>query len=172
MQALDWRGKFDVAVCAFGIFFAEDMSSQLLRIADTVKPGGRVMISSFAKDYMQSLRSLMVARLGRFSVETPLQTWLRTAEPQACRELFAGAGLRDVEVEAKNLGYFLAGAEEWWQVVWSAGFRRMLVRLSLPDQARFKEQHLAEIEALRTPDGIWMDVPALFTIGSKPGSDG
>ena len=112
MQALDWRGKFDVAVCAFGVFFAEDMSSQLLRIADTVKPGGRVMISSFAKDYMQSLRSLMVARLGRFSIETPLQTWLRTAEPQAC------------------------------------------------------------LEALRTPDGVWMDVPALVTIGSKPGSDG
>jgi hypothetical protein len=130
------------------------------------------MSGSFAKDYMQPPRSLMVARLGRFSVPAPPQTWLRIAEPQGCRGLLGSAGLRDVEVEAKNLGYFLASAEEWWQVVWNAALRRMLGRLSLPDQAHFEAQRLARIEALRTPDGIWMDIPVLFTIGSKPGSDG
>jgi len=50
MQNLDFSGGlFDVAVCAFGIFFVEDMESLLLRIASTVKPGGRIMISNFQK---------------------------------------------------------------------------------------------------------------------------
>ena len=168
MQALDWRDKFDVAVCAFGIFFVEDMNAQLRRIAATVKPGGRVLISNFAETYMQPLRSLMLARLARFSVPSGPQTWLRIAEPGACRELFASAGLCAIEVEEQNLGYFLAGADEWWQVIWNAGFRRLVARLSLPDQASFKAQHLAEVEALRTSDGIWMDVPVLFTVGRKP----
>lgn len=48
MQNLNFSdGLFDVAVCAFGIFFVKDMENQLLRIASTVKPGGRIMISNF-----------------------------------------------------------------------------------------------------------------------------
>ena len=169
MQALGWQDKFDAAVCAFGIFFVADMDAQLRRIAATVKPGGRVMISNFAKDYMVPLRSLMVARLDGFGVQTPPQTWLRIAYPEACRELFEKAGLRDIQVESRNLGYFLAGADEWWDVIWNAGFRRMIGRLSPTDQASFKQQHLAEIEALRTSEGIRMDVPVLFTSGIAPG---
>ncbi len=48
MQNLNFPdGLFDVAVCAFGIFFVEDMESQLSHIAYAVKPGGRIMISNF-----------------------------------------------------------------------------------------------------------------------------
>jgi ubiquinone/menaquinone biosynthesis C-methylase UbiE len=169
MQALGWPDRFDAAVCAFGIFFVEDMDAQLRRIAATVKPGGRVMTSNFRKDYMEPLRSLMVARLNRFGVQTPPQIWLRIAHPEACRALFEGAGLRDVQVENRDLGYFLASADEWWDVIWNAGFRRMIGRLPPAQQASFKQEHLAEIEALRTKDGIRMDVPVLFTSGIAPG---
>jgi ubiquinone/menaquinone biosynthesis C-methylase UbiE len=169
MQALGWQGRFDAAVCAFGIFFVEDMDAQLRRIVATVKPGGRVMISNFREDYMEPLRSLMVTRLDRFGVQTPPQTWLRIAHPEACRALFEGAGLRDVQSESRNFGYFLAGANEWWDVIWNAGFRRMVGRLPPAQQASFKQQHLAEIEALRTSEGIRMDVPVLFTSGIAPG---
>lgn len=165
MQALPWRRRFDVAVCAFGIFFVDDMDAQLRRIADTVKTGGRVLITNFAKDYMEPERSLMMARLRRFGVEPPPQTWLRIAHPEGCRELFARAGLVDVTVEVKDLGYPLAHAEDWWEVIWNAGFRRLLSRVAPAEQPSFKGEHLAEIEALRTPAGIPMPVPALFTTG-------
>jgi ubiquinone/menaquinone biosynthesis C-methylase UbiE len=167
MQSLVWQARFDWAVCAFGIFFVEDMEAQLVRIAATVKPGGRVMISNFAADYMEPLRSLMVARIARFGVQAPPQTWLRIASEEGCRSFFERAGLHDVEVERKDLGYFLTRAEEWWDVVWNAGFRRMIGRLSAEEQARFKEQHLAEIEALRPQDGIRMNVGVLFTSGTR-----
>jgi ubiquinone/menaquinone biosynthesis C-methylase UbiE len=40
MQNLNFSDDlFDVAVCAFGIFFVEDMESQLSHIASRVKPG-------------------------------------------------------------------------------------------------------------------------------------
>ena len=169
MQSLPWRAKFDIAVCAFGIFFVEDMDAQLGHIAATVRPGGQVMITNFARDYMQPLRSVMLARLGQFGIQPPPQTWLRIAEKEGCRRLFETAGLRNVQVERTDLGYFLANAEQWWDVVWNAGFRRMLARLSPDAQARFKQQHLAEIESLRSKDGIWMDVGVLVTNGTVPG---
>jgi ubiquinone/menaquinone biosynthesis C-methylase UbiE len=169
MQALAWAARFDAAVCGFGLFFVEDMEAQLPRIVATVKPGGRVMVSAFAEGYMDPLRSLMVARLERFGVVLPPQTWLRIARPEACHALFANAGLAGIQVERRNLGYSLAGPEEWWKVIWNAGFRRMVGRLSPAEQASFRDQHLTEIEALRTPDGIRMDVGVLFASGVVPG---
>lgn len=168
MQALGWQARFDVAVCAFGIFFVDDMDTQLRHIASAVKPGGRIMISNFCEDYMEPMRSLMMVRLGRFGVSAPAPTWLRIGNEAGCRSLFAQAGLGDVEVERQDLGYFLAGADDWWNVIWNAGFRRLVGRVDPADQARFKEQHLAEVEALRTPEGIRMGVPALFSVGTKP----
>ncbi len=170
MRALPWQRRFHAAVCAFGLFFVEDMEAELACITETVKPGGQVMISSFAEDYMQPLRSLMVERLRSFGVEAAPQTWLRVAQPEGCRALFATAGLRDIEVERREMGYALADPAEWWEVVWNAGFRRMVARLAPADRARFKAEHLAEVEALRTADGIPMPVPVLFTRGVVAGS--
>lgn len=169
MQDLPWRRRFDVATCAFGIFFVEDMDAQLRRIADTVKPGGRVAITNFAKDYMEPQRSLMMARLRQFGVEPSPQTWLRIGHADGCRELFEKAGLVDITVEREDLGYPLARAEDWWEVIWNAGFRRLLNRVPPADQPAFKTQHLAEIDALRTPAGIPMPVPAYFTTGVVAG---
>lgn len=163
------ENTFDAAVCAFGIFFVEDMDAQLAHIASAVKPGGRIMISNFQKTYFHPLKDLMAKRLSGYGVQMPPQTWKRVATEAGCRQLFEKTGLVDIRVESKNVGYHLASAEEWWDVVWNAGFRRMVSQLSTQDQARFKQEHLCEIEALRTDKGIWLDVGVLYTIGTKPG---
>ncbi len=169
MQALGFTGShFDVAVCAFGIFFVEDMDAQLAHIASTVKPGGRIMISNFQENYFYPLKELMVKRLLKYGVQMPPQTWKRISNEAGCRELFEKAGLTHVEVDRKNAGYHLDSAEQWWDVVWDAGFRRMVSRLSARDQERFKQEHLQEVEALRTEKGIWLDVGVLYTVGTNP----
>jgi len=168
MQALGFDGQFDVAVCAFGIFFVEDMDKQLAHIASAVKPGGRIAITNFQEDYFHPLKELMVKRLIQYGVPLPPQTWKRIAHEDGCRELFQKARLRDVRVEKKNVGYYLENAGEWWDVVWNAGFRRMVSQLAPAEQGRFKQEHLQEVEALRTSDGIRLDVGVLYTIGRKP----
>jgi hypothetical protein len=110
----------------------------------------------------------MVKGLERYGVEQPPQNWKRIATEAGCKELFSGAGLTDVRVEQRNVGYFLENAEEWWDVVWNAGFRRLVTPLSPRDQERFKKEHLQEVAALRTKDGIWLDVGVVFAIGAKP----
>jgi ubiquinone/menaquinone biosynthesis C-methylase UbiE len=159
---------FDVATCAFGIFFVEDMDAQLAHIVNTVKPGGRVMTTNFEESYFHPMKELFTARLEAYGVQRPPQTWKRIAHERGCRELFGKAGLREVRVETKNVGYFLNGPEDWWEIVWNAGFRRMVSRLSPEDQARFKREHLEEVGKLRTRDGIRLDVGVLFTTGVKP----
>ncbi|HMB44646.1 MAG TPA: methyltransferase domain-containing protein [Candidatus Methanoperedens sp.] len=160
-------GLFDVAVCSFGIFFVEDMESQLLRIASMVKPGGRIMISNFQENYFHPLKDMFYERLEAYGVQMPPHTWKRIASEMGCLQLFEYAGLTNITVTRKNVGYHLDSAEEWWDVVWNAGFRRMVSQLSTKDQEQFKSEHLDEVETLRTRDGIWLDVGVLFTCGKK-----
>jgi hypothetical protein len=71
-------------------------------------------------------------------------------------------------VEQKNVGYFLDNELEWWDVIWNAGFRRMVSQLQPSDQKQFQQEHMQEVASLKTKNGIWLDVGVLFTIGTKP----
>ncbi len=168
MQTLGFEGHFDIAVCAFGIFFVEDMDRQLAHIASAVKSGGRITITNFQDDYFHPLKELMAKRLEAYGVQMPPQIWKRIASEAGCRELFEKAGLRQITVDRKNVGYYLDSSEQWWEVIWNAGFRRMVGQLSPSDQEQFKREHLQEVEALRTDDGIRLDVGVLYTSGTKP----
>jgi ubiquinone/menaquinone biosynthesis C-methylase UbiE len=160
-------GHFDAAVCSFGIFFAEDMDSQLAHITSTVRSKGQVAISSFQEGYFDPLKDLMVKRLSSYGAQMPPQTWKRIANVTGCRTLFAQVGLRDIRVEAKNVGYFLEDSHAWWDIIWNAGFRRLVGQLTPSQQEQFRGEHLAEISALATKEGLWLDVGVLFTIGMK-----
>ena len=168
MQHMEFmKDSFDVAICAFGIFFVDDMQAQLERIASMVKSGGKIMISSFQENYFGPLREMFMNRIDAFGVSIPPQTWKRIATEEGCHQLFANVDLKYVQVESKNLGYYLDSDAQWWDIVWNAGFRRMVGQLSPKEQERFKHEHLREVNALRTAKGIWLDVSILFTVGTK-----
>jgi ubiquinone/menaquinone biosynthesis C-methylase UbiE len=168
MQSLDYPdGHFSAACCAFGIFFVEDMEGQLAHMAAKVKPGGRVVISGFAENSFSPLVGLFYARLRRFGVEPPPLTWKRIATEEGCKALFRRGGLTDIRVGRRDLGYFLRGPEEWWEVIWQAGFRGLVNQLASDDLTRFRAEHLEEIGELRTQEGIRLEVEALYTVGTK-----
>ena len=167
MQDLRFAGgRFDAALCAFGIFFVEDMEGALAGIAAKVRPGGTVAICNFQADYFLPMRKLLLDRLAACRVPLPPQTWERIATEAGCRTLFQTAGLHHVQTEARNMGYWLADENEWWNVVWNAGFRRLLSQLPAADLPRFREEHLREVAALKTRDGLRLDVGVRFTTGT------
>ena len=171
MDMLDLRfdgPPFDAALCSFGIFFVEDMETALAQIAAKVRPGGRVAFSSFQMDYFRPLRQLLLGQLAARGIVLPPQPWERIATEAGCRALCASAGLRDVRIEARNVGYFLADEHEWWRVVWNAGFRRLVGQLPPADLECFRNEHLAEVAKLKIANGLWLDIGVLFSQGVKP----
>lgn len=161
-------GNFDAACCAFAIFFAEDMAKQLRHISSKVRPGGRIITSCFYEDAFQPLVEIFSRRLERYGVERPSLRWRLIATEPKCRALFRDAGLEEIQVERKALGYYLKDGAEWWDIVWNAGFRSQVGQLSSQDLERFKTEHLEEIERLQTRDGIWLNVNVLYTTGVRP----
>jgi len=64
-----------------------------------------------------------------------------------------------------DIGYPLNDAEAWWRVIWYAGFRGLVAQLNESQLAEFKQEHFAEIAALKTARGIPLNVTALFASG-------
>jgi ubiquinone/menaquinone biosynthesis C-methylase UbiE len=168
MQSLDFPDDhFDAAVSAFGIFFVQDMTGLLRHIVDKVKNNGKVVITSFHESTFAPLNRLLFERLDKYGVAVPPESLKRLTTPEDCTALFQDAGLVDISVDIKKLGYYLNGADQWWDIVWNAGFRRFVTQLPPENIDRFRNEHLREIGELSTENGIWLEVNVMFTSGNK-----
>ncbi|MDO8736045.1 MAG: class I SAM-dependent methyltransferase [Thermoleophilia bacterium] len=169
MQSLNFPERsFDAVTCAFAIFFADDIETQLSQLAAVVRPGGKIAISGFQKTLFRPLIELFFQRLNSYGIETPEPDWMRIATESRCRQLFKAAGISNVEVKMGNVGYFIDSADEWWKVIWNAGFRRLVNRIPDKELGRFRLEHMEEIAALKTRDGIWLDIGVIYSVGTRP----
>ena len=158
---------FDAATCAFGIFFVEDMTGELKHIASKVRIGGCVGITCFYDSAFYPLAELFFSRIEQYGIDRPAVSWKRISTEEKSIALFASANLGNVRVVRKNLGYYLNGAEEWWDLIWYAGFRGLVNQLEPQDLERFKQEHLHEIQDHAGSEGIWLDVDVLYTTGTR-----
>ncbi len=168
MQALQLPDEhYHAATCAYGVFFVEDMARLLRGIADKVQTGGLIAFTVFYATAFLPLADIFFDRLQHYGIDSTTAAWKRIGTESKLLELCTAAGLPKPDISRKNLGYHLQDAGEWWDVLWYAGFRGLLGKLKEDDLARFKEEHLGEIQALATKQGIWFDVDVLFTVVRK-----
>ena len=159
---------FDVITCSYGLFFIPDMSAALKSWFRTLKPGGKLIFTSFAPSAFQPLSDIFIKNLSEFGIEPPQPRWLQLAEDELCKTILTENGFETPQVEQVQLGYHLAKVDEWWEVVQSAGYRGLYEQLAQEQRPEFESKHRKEIEKRKTNDGIWMDVMTLFSIAVKP----
>jgi hypothetical protein len=78
------------------------------------------------------------------------------------------SGFQDGRVETRQLGYHLAGAQDWWDVVWHTELRGLVDEVAGDALGRFRVAHQEVVEGLRSEDGIWLDGETVFALGFKP----
>ena len=171
--ALEFRREyFDHVVCSYGIFFLPDMSVGLREWARVTKPGGRILFTVFGKQAFQPMMELFIRRIKNFGVDAPDKdapfAAMRLADPERCRDLLSGAGLKDIEVHPEQLGYHLKDEAEWWEVIWNSGMREWVERIPPERQELFRAEHLADVRPLMGEQGLWLNVETLFAVGTKP----
>lgn len=171
-QKLDFRrGYFDYVVCSFGILFLPDMSAAMKEWMRVVKPGGRVVFTTFGKSAFQPMMELFIRRLQRHGALSPDEdspAGMRLTDPAHCRELMESAGLQQVEVTTEQLGYHLKDESQWWDVLWNSGTRGWIEQILPARRELFKSEHLAEIHSQVGEQGLWLDVEMHFAGGTKP----
>lgn len=164
--ALEFRsGYFDAVTCSFGLFFLQDMVEALREWRRVLKPGGRLLLTSFGEQAFQPLVAWFCATLrdcGGPAVDPADFAWQRLASAETCAQLLAEAGFEQIECASEQLGYHLQQPQEWWDIVWNSGFRGYLAGLDDAALERFRERHLERVGAGFTDGTLWLEVPVLF----------
>ena len=168
-EAVEFKSRyFDYITCSFGIFFLPDMQAGLTSWRQVLKPGGRVMFTSFTANAFQPLAELFRRRMASFGISIPSEDWMRLTTQEECLALLATAGFCNTEVIMEQLGYHLNGPEDWWEIIYSSGFRGYLEKLDAEQLGRFRIEHLEEIQSLMNDKGLWLDIETLFSTGTRP----
>lgn len=164
--------SFDAIGCSFGLFFLADMSAALEDWLRLLKPGGRLMFTSFGPSALQPMTEMLFEDLRAVGLELGESetggSAKRLPDREYCEALLTDAGYIGAASQPKQLGYHLKTAEDWWEVVWNAGLRGYLERLDPRQLAELRERHLPRVEQLKKDEGIWMDVDTWFSCGVKP----
>ena len=169
MSALEFPSEhFDAISCAFGIFFVEDMVEQLQHLKEKLKTGGRITLSSFGANLFHPMGDLFLERIETYGVEIPPRSWKRVDDEEKLESLFEAAGLKAFQVKRHKIGYGLDGIEQWWDIIWFAGFRGLLSQLDATSLERFRQEHLEDVAALTEGDGLLhLPIETLYASGLK-----
>ena len=161
------EASFDIATSSFGLFFLEDMTQGLTKIASTVRPGGKVAITTFTGEAFSPMADIFIKRFESTGREVPPLSWRRLATEELIKEQFNAVDITKVDIHHEPLGYQMTDPQNWWDVVWNAGWRSLLNQLSDDEQELFKEEHIKEISDVLGNDGVWFNTEVLIAVGEK-----
>ena len=158
---------FDIATSSFGLFFLEDMTTALSNIASTVRPGGKVAITTFTGEAFSPMADIFIKQFESTGRVVPPLSWRRLATPELIQERFNAVGITNVSIHHEPLGYQMTDPQIWWDVVWNAGWRSLLNQLSEEEQKQFEEVHRKEIAEVLGDEGVWFNTEVLIAVGEK-----
>jgi ubiquinone/menaquinone biosynthesis C-methylase UbiE len=165
------EGTFDVALAAASLYFLPDMGAALREWRRIVRRGGTVAFSAFGQSAFEPLSSMFADAIRGYGIPLPHPhpfAWQRLTDASLCAALLKDAGFTDVAVETRRLDVSLPDAAAWWEVICGSAFRGPVAELTREQRDQFRQEHLHEIAALATGDGIHLDVPILLAKGRKP----
>ncbi len=158
---------FDVVLYASSLFFVPDMAKAVRESWRVLEPGGRIGFSSFGPSFFQPLQKIWYERLAKhgFSRAGPSPAD-RLANVASCEALLREAGFTNINVQTEQLGYYRTPLERWQEI--EASLEGIpLAQFTQEERTHIKDEYLAELELIKTEQGLWVDVAAHFTFGTK-----
>jgi ubiquinone/menaquinone biosynthesis C-methylase UbiE len=165
-------GSFDVVISGFVIFFIADPTAALREWRRVLRPGGRIVLSTWASPdprwhewerpvrmpYVQQLPAELLPELG-----AGMQLIARFDEPAKVAGELETAGLSVDEVHEHALEFVFPDTQAWWDWNWSHATRVFLQ--ALPDDARasFQAEFEREMQRVRDERGYARTYTALFS---------
>lgn len=158
---------FDVVICSFGIFFVNEMEEALVQFAKQMKPDGRIILTTFAEGSFSPFTDAFMRLYGEFGFDIPTPGWLRLCSDAHMSKLFIDAGLSAPQCQQYDFGYEITHPQQWWDIIWNAGYRGMIETMTEEQQEKFKQQHLAEVAMLIEQKNNYLNVDVIISIGHK-----
>lgn len=164
-----WRGHrtFDAVLCSYSMFFFADMESGVEHLASMLRPGGRLVTSTWIEGALEPFAGLIleaaIKERPRLAGVVPLanQNMAKIDSAESLTSWLTARGLADVEVSTHPLTLTVDDAMAW-DLVMGSGWRTLLPRD--PDAiARVRRDFVKSIGPQ-----VAMNSDALIGIGTVP----
>lgn len=158
-------GAVDVTLCASAIFILPNPGRAVREWCRVTRPGGRVLFSAWSSRNFGALRDLYTEHLRQFLPDATSPPGLAAEE---CVRLLSDAGLQDIRVTEESFDYHVPNPEAWWTDLRAGPLRGRLLQLTEDQIARLRRDYLADVERLKTREGVPVEVRAIFASGLVP----
>ncbi len=157
------KRKFDIATCAFGIFFFPDMSEALQKMKALLNNDGKLFLSNFDTSFMEPQRSLFGQRLISSGISPSSSLWMEINTEDKFRAFLEKNEFKKINIYKNKCGYSLNNAEEWWNIIMNTNMRSSLEGFSENELSSFKKEHIDEVNGLNNDGkGIPLIVDVLY----------
>jgi len=161
--------SFDAVLLVFGVFFVPDMEALTRELWSLVKPGGRFVVTVWARGLMDPAYGAFFEAVGaeRRDLVPPEPRWLRVADPADLRATLVGGGIPDdaLEIVGERGMHELPHPDEFWTIVLGSGMRGSLDPLPQDVRERVRRRLVAFIE---TKGITRLPIDAYYGRATKP----
>lgn len=168
MAKLDFPdAHFDRIVSVFAIFFLEDMAAHLRDLWRMLRPGGRLVVTTWGPRAFQPCAGIFADCAARFGYVSPSPPpWERLNEGEKLKRLFAEAGEGAPVIDTVMDRQQFDGPNDWWTIVMGSGYRAVVDQLPPHRRTALKDVVLAELKM----GGIdYAETNVLHATAEKPG---
>ena len=162
--------SFDAVLLVFGVFMVPDMEALTGQLWSLVKPGGRLVITVWARGLMEPAYGEFFEAVGaeQRDLVPSDPRWMHVADPAEFRAMLLGGGIPDeaLEIVGERGMHELPHPDEFWTIVLGSGMRGSLDPLPPDARERVRHRLLEFIEARGIQQ---LPVDAYYGRATKPG---
>lgn len=163
-ESLDFpEQSFDLITCGYGLFFLPCLEQCFADLYARLRPGGRMVFSSFAEGAFAPYDTLFLELLQVFGVEPPSLSWRRLQTREQIVALCDGRPASSLRIELYPIRYPLS-LDEWWGMLNNAGYRALINQLDPELLPEFRQRLVGQARELAGGDTLQFNVDTLFTI--------
>lgn len=145
------EASFDVVLSGFVLRLLRDPAAALRSYARLLRPGGRLGATIYASSF-EGRWSPVRAVLEPFQTPGPPPP-VRLDPAERVTALVREAGFDDVVTVEEAFDISLTGPAQWWEYLWSSGYRGTMDRIPPERRDEARETTRKAVHELREPDG-------------------
>lgn len=171
-ERLDFpNSEFDYVLCGLCLFFFPNLKGALEEFWRVLKPGGNIVASTFKRqsddDRTKEWDALYESFKDRIANVPKAETEVLET-PLEIKTRFLEASFTNPEVIVRRKTFYYTDEKDWWDTMWSHGFRSYLERIPSEDIMEFRTRAYEIVKKKETRRGIPYKWELLFSRAQKP----
>jgi ubiquinone/menaquinone biosynthesis C-methylase UbiE len=163
--------EFNYVLCGLCLFFFPNLSAALAEFRRVLKPGGYIISSTFKKQKDDERTKEWDALYESFKdriAEVPSVETNNLNTTREIKEQLLEAGFIKPEVVVRMKTYYYTDEKDWWETMWSHGYRSYLERIPSDHISEFRTRAYDIVRKKETKRGIPSRWELLFSKAQKP----